>query len=157
MSNTFQLGKWLVKPDSNELVSENQTQQLEHIVMQLLVYFTENSCRNLSKDEILKGVWGDGIHSEEVLTVAVSNLRKALGDSAHKPRYIKTLHRFGYRMLLQPLPAETVEANNHRSLLSQLEQRVGLRFLVISVIVALFLTVLLVQVAVEVLVLISRW
>ena len=98
MQNDFQLGKWLVKPNSNEIISTLETQKLEHIVMQLLVFFANNSDRDLPKEEILKGVWGNGVFNEEVLTVAVSSLRKALGDNPQSPEYLKTLppHRLSY-------------------------------------------------------------
>jgi DNA-binding winged helix-turn-helix (wHTH) protein len=97
---SFQLHEWLVKPNSNELVGHGQTLKLDHKVMQLLVHFAQNPGKDLSKEEILRAVWGEGVFSEEALTVAVSSLRKALGDDSRSPKYIKTLPRHGYRMLI---------------------------------------------------------
>ncbi len=148
MQNDFQLGKWLVKPNSNEITTKHETQKLEHIVMQLLVFFAKNSARDLAKEEILKAVWGDGVFNEEVLTVAVSSLRKALGDNPQSPQFLKTLPRTGYRMLQQP-QMQKRGLTKLTGLLSALEQKVGLKFVIISAIIALFLLVLLVQVAVE--------
>jgi DNA-binding winged helix-turn-helix (wHTH) protein len=90
------------------------------------------------------------VFSEEVLTVAVSSLRKALGDDSRAPRYIKTIPRFGYRMLVSPtsVPTPTSLSQPARQsavpeLLEWLEARVGLRFLIVAIIIILFLIVLL--------------
>ncbi len=139
----IQFNEWLLKPNSNELVGKNRTIKLDHKVMQLLVYFTQNSNKNLTKDEIIKAVWGDGFFSEEVLTVAVSTLRKALGDNPQNPKYIKTIPRFGYRMLSAASSPSTKKTK--KNLLKFLEEKIGLRFLIVSFIAILFLVVSLVM------------
>ena len=147
---SFQLHEWLVKPHVNELVRQNQTLKLDHKVMQLLVYFAQNPDKDLSKEEILKAVWGEGVFSEEVLTIAVSSLRKSLGDDSRSPKYVKTIPRYGYRMLMSPtaLPASASHPTPTRKpaaieIIELLEARIGLRFLIVAIIVILFLIVLL--------------
>ena len=108
-----------------------------------MVYFTQNPNKNLTKDEIIKAVWGDGFFSEEVLTVAVSTLRKALGDNPQNPKYIKTIPRFGYRMLSAASSPSTKKTK--KNLLKFLEEKIGLRFLIVSFIAILFLVVSLVM------------
>ncbi len=136
------LDEWLLKPNSNEIVGKSQTIKLDHKVMRLLVYFAQNANKDLSKDEIIKAVWGEGVFSEEVLTVAVSTLRKALGDNTQNPKYIKTIPRFGYRML--GATSSQSPQNPKKNLLGFLEEKIGLRFLVVSFIAILFLIVTLV-------------
>jgi len=121
----FWLDTWLVKPASNEIIRKRESRRLEHKVMRLLVFFGQHAGRDLSRDEILHGVWGEGVHNEEVLTVAVSSLRKALGDDPKFRRFIKTVPRYGYHML-QPAEA-TTEKPQPTHLWRRLEQRVGLR------------------------------
>jgi DNA-binding winged helix-turn-helix (wHTH) protein len=61
------------------------------------------------KDELFAAVWGRDVHlSEDALTQAVSELRRALGDPSREPRFIETLHRRGYRFVcpVASLPAE---------------------------------------------------
>jgi len=123
--------------------------------MKLLVFLAKNSDRDLAKDEILEGIWGKGVYNDEVLTVAVSSLRKALGDNSQSPYYIKTLHRYGYRMIQRPQSHKT-GLTKLKALLTTLEQRVGLKFVIISVIIILFFLILLVQVAVELFVAIGQ-
>ncbi len=143
----FRLDVWLVKPASNEIVDQHESRRLEHKVMRLLVFFVQDAGRDLSREEILRGVWGDGVHSEEVLTVAVSSLRKALGDDPKSPRFIKTVPRYGYHMLQA---ADAVAQKSPPSpLWRRLAQRLGLRFLIMAALLGLFLLIVLVQIIVK--------
>ncbi len=140
----FQLHDWLVKPDSNELIKDGRSNKLDHKVMQLLVYFAAKAGKELSKEEILHAVWGEGVFSEEVLTVAVSSLRKALGDDSRSPKFIKTLPRYGYCMLVAPSAlANAPQKSRLLEVLNFLESRIGLRFLIVALIIIFFLIVLL--------------
>ena len=150
MQEEFKIPGWLVKPQTNELVGAEQTLKLDHKVMQLLVYLVQNAGSDLSKENILRAVWGEGVFTEEVLTVAVSSLRKALGDNSRTPNYIKTLPRFGYRMLTPPislmptlLNSSSIPQSKFLTVLEFLESRIGLRFLIVAAIIVLFLIVLL--------------
>ena len=87
------------------------------------------------------------MHSEEVLTVAVSSLRKALGDDPKTPRFIKTVPRYGYHML-QPAEASAEKAPSENRW-DVLTQRVGLRFLIIAALMGFVFLVVLLQVIVE--------
>jgi len=53
----------------------------------------------ITKRELLDAVWPDAFVEEGILTVHISHLRKALGDSAASPRYIETVARTGYRFI----------------------------------------------------------
>jgi len=150
LQEDFKISGWLVKPQTNELVGAEQTLKLDHTVMQLLVYLAQNAGKDLSKEDILRAVWGEGVFSEEVLTVAISNLRKAPGDNPRAPQYIKTLPRLGYRMLTPAISPATpsprsfpTRQSKFLAVLEFLETRIGLRFLIVAGIIVLFLIVLL--------------
>lgn len=51
------------------------------------------------RDELLDHVWGHRHVTPGVLTRAIAQLRAALGDDAHEPRYIQTVHALGYRFV----------------------------------------------------------
>ncbi|HWN45138.1 MAG TPA: protein kinase, partial [Thermoanaerobaculia bacterium] len=55
----------------------------------------------VSKQRLMREVWGDAFVTDEVMTHAIWELRKAFGDEAKNPRYIQTLSRRGYRLLAQ--------------------------------------------------------
>ena len=96
----FRLGEWSVDPDMNLVWRGDEERRLEHKVMQVLVHLCEAPLRNVSRDELLTEVWEGASVSPQVVTVAVNGLRRALGDSARRPKYIQTIPGHGYRLLL---------------------------------------------------------
>jgi DNA-binding winged helix-turn-helix (wHTH) protein/TolB-like protein/Tfp pilus assembly protein PilF len=63
----------------------------------LLLALVENNGRLVKKDELFTSVWRDQIVEESNLTVHISQIRKALGESKDNPRYIETVQGYGYR------------------------------------------------------------
>lgn len=65
----------------------------------LLAALMRSPQRLVSKEELFEQVWEGRFVSEAVLTTAVRDLRRALGDDARQPRFIETAHGRGYRFL----------------------------------------------------------
>ena len=63
---------------------------------QLLLCLVEDAPRALSKSELLDRVWPATFVSEATLTSVVAEVRDALKDDARSPRFVRTVHRFGY-------------------------------------------------------------
>lgn len=74
---------------------------LEPKTFDVLRYLLVNRDRLVTKDELLDSVWKDTFVTPNVLTRAVAQLRKALGDDAQEPRYIETVAKRGYRFLAE--------------------------------------------------------
>lgn len=72
---------------------------------ELLVLLVREGEHGLTKTELLERLWPDTVVLENNLTVAISALRKALGESASAPRYVQTLPRRGYRFVPGTLEA----------------------------------------------------
>ena len=53
----------------------------------------------VAKSILLDAAWPATHVSDGVLTVAINQLRDALGDDARQPRFIETVHRRGYRWI----------------------------------------------------------
>ncbi len=66
-----------------------------------LLVLIENRDRVVGKDELMKKVWPDTFVEEINLTVNISALRKALGESPNEHRYIVTVPRRGYRFVAE--------------------------------------------------------
>ncbi len=66
---------------------------------QLLRLFVSNPNRLLTKDDILRGVWGHLCVSEGLIKEYVHDLRLALGDDPKHSRFIETVRGRGYRYL----------------------------------------------------------
>lgn len=68
--------------------------------MQLLVLLVSRAEQIVSKREIRERVWNREAVSDDSLTAAVYQLRKALGDDSAHPRFIETVPKRGYRLLV---------------------------------------------------------
>ena len=120
MPRSFRIGDWLVRPHQNELVGPSRRVKVQPRVMELLLYLAEHPGKIVSREQIFEVIWRGDFVSDEVLTVAVSELRKALGDDPKSPHFIQTYPKRGYRLLLTPVSsAEVVPAGVAKSRLSR--------------------------------------
>jgi TolB-like protein/DNA-binding winged helix-turn-helix (wHTH) protein/Tfp pilus assembly protein PilF len=109
MRSEFCVGGWLIEPDLNRLTSGTRTAHIEPRVMDVLSFLALHPGEVCSKEQILQNVWVGTHVSDEVLTYAISEIRKALGDSAKNPSYIATISKRGYRLIAEvSRPAETL-------------------------------------------------
>jgi outer membrane protein assembly factor BamB/TolB-like protein/DNA-binding winged helix-turn-helix (wHTH) protein len=102
----FNLGEFQIRPDLNEIEGPDGTTHVNPKAMEVLLALTERPDELCTKREILDTVWTDLFVGDEVLTTAVWELRRALGDSARSPRFIQTVSRKGYRLLVAPTPID---------------------------------------------------
>lgn len=58
----------------------------------------------VTRDQLLDSVWGHRHVTPGVLTRAVAQLRHALGDDPHQPRFIRTRHALGYCFIGDLMP-----------------------------------------------------
>lgn len=99
MEPGFRVGEWQVQPDLGTLTRGEEQFQLEPKVIGVLVYLARHPGDVLPKEKIIRAVWPDTFVTDEVLTNAISELRKAFGDDAKNPTIIQTLPRRGYRLI----------------------------------------------------------
>lgn len=83
------------------LYREDKIVALERRAVQVLRHLVENHDRVISKDELLEAVWPDTYISDGVLKRAISQARRALGDTADEAKFIETYHGRGYRFIAQ--------------------------------------------------------
>ena len=104
----FRVGEFLVEPQLNTVAGNNKTTRIEPKVMQVLVCLAERAGEVVPKARIIQSVWTDTFVTDDVLTRAISELRKVFSDEAKEPRFIQTIPRGGYR-LIAPLVYEGAE------------------------------------------------
>ncbi len=104
----FQLGQWWVEPGTLTLTEGAESTRIERRLMDVLLCLVAASPHTVDKERLLSQVWGDQVIAEQGLTVAVYELRKALGDSARNPYFIRTIPKVGYRLLIKPAFARSV-------------------------------------------------
>ena len=99
MEGDFRLGEWLICPQLNTVQREGGAVRLEHKFMLVLVCLAGRPGEVISKDELIRTVWADTFVTEDVLTRAVSELRRILRDDAKQPHIIETVSKNGYRLI----------------------------------------------------------
>jgi len=101
MSGTFFFGEWQVDPSANTLRLGKQLIQLEPKAMDVLVLLCQKAGEVLSSDEIVSTCWPQTEVGDNPLHKIITQIRKALGDSATSSTYIETIRKRGYRTLAQ--------------------------------------------------------
>ena len=96
------LGDWLVNEEANLLSKEDSNVRLEKRVMAVLVELAKADGAVVSKEALIEAVWNGAIISDHSVANAVSDLRRALGDDRRNPKYIETVPKRGYRLLITP-------------------------------------------------------
>ncbi len=67
---------------------------------QLLQYFIEHRCTVLSREAILNDVWGyDAMPTTRTIDTHITWLRQKLEENPKFPKYILTVHGFGYKFV----------------------------------------------------------
>ncbi|MCJ8269989.1 MAG: transcriptional regulator, partial [Psychrosphaera sp.] len=95
----FVLGEWVVDPVINQLSSPQSQSLIVPKLMETLVYFAEHQGEVVSGEQITKAIWQGSVVGENSLYNNIAQLRKSLGDTAAKKRYIETIPRKGYRLI----------------------------------------------------------
>jgi len=106
------LGDWRFEPDRNMLWQGETAHRLENKQARVLLYLLAHAGEVVGKDALLSFVWDQKFVGDDVLTVAVSHLRKTLGDNARQPLYIKTEPKQGYRFIAPLDPAQRARAQH---------------------------------------------
>jgi len=98
---SFRFGQWRVDPATNTLSFGVLSRQLEPRAMDVLLHFCKHPHDVVSADELLDACWGDTPASDNAVHKIITQLRRALDDSAAEPRYIETIRKRGYRLLAE--------------------------------------------------------
>lgn len=104
------IGEWSFEPDANELRRGDERRRLEHRAARTLELLCSRPGEVVTPDDILAQVWKGRAISPNSVPVVISDLRQALEDDARRPRYIETVAKRGYRLMVEP-PPETPAAS----------------------------------------------
>jgi DNA-binding winged helix-turn-helix (wHTH) protein len=67
--------------------------------LQVLLVLVSHRDQVVSREALLEWVWPDTMPTDDVLTQAITQLRKAFGDDRDAPRYLETIAKGGYRLV----------------------------------------------------------
>lgn len=89
-------GKYTFDPAARRLISNGEAVHLTSKAVDLLSLLATRRPDAVAKKEIHQHLWPDTFVSDVSLTTLIFELRTALGESARKPRFIRTVHGYGY-------------------------------------------------------------
>lgn len=96
----FVIDDWQVSPAEGVLSRGSEVVHLEPKVMEVLVYFASHVDEVITREELEANVWRGAVVGYDAVTKAIIKLRKALQDDARHPRYIVTIPKKGYQLIM---------------------------------------------------------
>jgi DNA-binding winged helix-turn-helix (wHTH) protein len=82
--------------DTRQLLRGGEVVALSPKAFQLVTILVERRPRAISKTELTEVLWPNTYVAETNLASLIAEIRQAIRDSAQNPRFIRTVHRFGY-------------------------------------------------------------
>ena len=95
----FSLGAWSIDACARTLKRGRTLRRVSPKAMRVLTALVEANGEMVSREALMDRVWPDVIVCDDVLTHAVAELRKALGETTRNPVLIGTVYKAGYRLL----------------------------------------------------------
>jgi TolB-like protein/DNA-binding winged helix-turn-helix (wHTH) protein len=109
MMRMYRFGQFVLDPGRRVLSRADSPVSLTPKAFDVLLFLVENPNRLVTKEELLKAVWGDTFVEEGNLTQYISHLRKALTDNSEDARLIVTIARRGYQFAADVTVAEAAD------------------------------------------------
>jgi DNA-binding winged helix-turn-helix (wHTH) protein len=88
--------RFALDSDTRELLRDGRSVPLSPKAFELLSILVAGRPKAISKSDLQERLWPTTFVVEKNLANLVSEIRDALGDDPSKPRFIRTVHRFGY-------------------------------------------------------------
>jgi Tol biopolymer transport system component/DNA-binding winged helix-turn-helix (wHTH) protein len=100
-SDRLRVGEFVVDVPRREVVaaSGHEPTRLTIKSLHVLLALAGQHGKVVSREALLEWVWPDTLPTDDVLTQAIGQLRKAFGDDRESPRYLETISKGGYRLI----------------------------------------------------------
>lgn len=98
-NSVYEFGPFRLETLSRRLLRDGEPVPLMPKAYETLVILIENHGKIVEKAELMNGLWPDSFVEEANLTVNISALRKALGESPGEHLYIATVPGRGYKFV----------------------------------------------------------
>jgi DNA-binding winged helix-turn-helix (wHTH) protein len=96
VSGQLPFGDFVLDQDARELRHGDRPVPLSPKAFQLLEVLVASRPKALSKIALQERLWPDTFVVEKNLVNLIAEIREALGESSSHPRFVRTVHRFGY-------------------------------------------------------------
>lgn len=122
----FNLSDCTIYPDLNEIHTPENRERIEPKIMEVLLVLAEHSGEVVSKEQLLDTVWPDLYVTDDVVSRAVSELRKVFHDDPKSPRYIETIPKKGYRLIPQVVTRNPTLQSTSVSIKQRIQSPIGI-------------------------------
>jgi DNA-binding winged helix-turn-helix (wHTH) protein len=95
----IRFGRFTIDTRTWRLARDGQPCDLSPRLVEILAYVIERDGAIVTRDELLDRFWPDVHVTENTLTRAIADIRRALDEAADRPTVIQTLARRGYRFV----------------------------------------------------------
>ena len=102
----FYLSDLLIEPTKGRVTGREGSERLASKAVEVLLCLAAQPGELVTREELLERVWGKDAGSAEALSHAIGEIRHALHDHHDDPKYIQTLPKRGYRLLMAPARAD---------------------------------------------------
>ena len=89
-------GTYTLDADTRQLLDGSEPVHLSPKAFDVLCLLVETRPKVVSKTDLHDRIWPGTFVVDANLSVLIGGVRRALGDSAQTPRYIRTVHKVGY-------------------------------------------------------------
>ena len=96
---TYRFTRFLLDSDTRQLFADGGERHLSPKAFELLLILIQQRARAVTKDELQDRLWPSTFVGETNLATLVAEIRRTLEDSPHDARYVRTVHRYGYRFV----------------------------------------------------------
>ncbi|HEX6163622.1 MAG TPA: winged helix-turn-helix domain-containing protein [Vicinamibacterales bacterium] len=95
----IRFGSFQIDPRTWLLTCAGRQVELSPRLVEILAYIVGRGGEIVTKDELLDKFWPDVNVTENTLTRAIADIRKAIDDDPAEPQYLETASRRGYRFV----------------------------------------------------------
>jgi len=93
---SLQFGEYELVLGTRQLLHRGTNVHLSPKAFELLAALIDRRPNAVSKKDLLDALWPSTFVAESNLAALVNEIRRALGDEAVRPRFVRTVPRFGY-------------------------------------------------------------
>ncbi len=116
----YEFGDFRLDPAKHRLLRGEEFVPLSPKAIEALTVLIQNPGKLLGRETLMQTLWPDTIVEDANLTVAISQLRKAINDNGDLGKFIQTIPRAGYRFVgdvktVEEQPAPLTRALDERA------------------------------------------
>lgn len=122
MDSRLSIGTLILDHQTNQLIVNGTTQQIEPRLVAVLQFLFQNKEQVVRREQLIEAVWKGRVVSDNAVSRSISQVRKLLSQSSAPQPTIETIPRVGYRLQLNANPITMDKGLTHAREVSNKEK-----------------------------------